>query len=125
MSAELVRHQLRDLLKPLLPAEWEIIPEQRVPEKLEKTTVIIKLTAFERLPAAPMGSLSNEFTVTVASKHMTDQGKAEDAVDDAVLELVTAIDELVTVAWSGAKKVLVAGKYIGWDIDLTMTTKKE
>lgn len=120
-----MRAQLKELLEPLIPDDWRIIPEQRVPEVIERVTVILKLLELVRLPEAPMSHLANSFTVTIASPYVVEQGKAEDQLDDAVRELITALDQMLTVSWSLARKVLVNEKNLGWDITLTMTTKKE
>jgi len=124
MSANTVRSDLADLLTPKLPADWKIIPNQTVPETLHTVTVVLKHYKLEKLPEAPQRHLSNSFTLTVASP-LTTIAKAEDDLDDAVLELVTTIDTLSSVDWTDATKVLVNDSYIGWDISLTVITQPE
>lgn len=119
-----VRTFLETELKPLLPAGWRIIPNQRIPETIDRVTVFFAVTRIESLPEAPLGSLKNYVTVTVASPHQ-DQVKAENALDANVLKLCTALDGHKSIRWTGADKVLVKDPYIGWDITVEITTEKE
>lgn len=118
-----VRDYIQAQITPLLPAGWRIIPNQTIPETLSVTTVVIKHMEMERLPAAPMGALRHQLVVTVVDPS-ADQVKAENRLDDSVLALVTAFDELPRVIWSGAKKVMV-NNYIGWDVSLSVDTAKK
>lgn len=119
-----VRDYLKAELTPLLPTGWKFIPNQRMPETISKTTVVLKHTQMERLAEAPLGQLRNTVILTVADPHQ-DQIRAENALDDSVLELVSAIDTLVPINWTAAQKVLVNDTYLGWDITLTVITNKE
>lgn len=120
-----VRTWLEGQLKPVLPASWRIIPNQRIPETIDRITVMLSFTRIERLPEAPIGSLKNYVTITVADPHQ-DLVKAENALDDAVNELCTALDGLSDqLLWTGASKVLVKDLYWGWDITVEIITEKE
>lgn len=124
MSSNLpVRAWLQQQLEPLLPAKWRIIPNQSMPQTIDRPTLIIKHLEMERLEEAPLGSLRHQITITVADPH-EDQVKAEDALDDEVLQLCTALDALSGLTWTGAKKVAVRDPYIGWDITLTVISTK-
>lgn len=127
MSSDIpVRDWLQEQLTPLLPPSWQIIPNQVMPQTLSRITVVIKHLEMERLAEAPLGSLRHQIILTVADPH-EDQVKAENALDDEVLKLCTALDSLDGLTWTGAKKVAVRDPYIGWDITLTVisTKKKE
>lgn len=119
-----VRQYLDGELTPLLPAGWTLIPNQRMPETISVTTVVLKLLKIEPLPEAPIGSLKNTVTITVADPH-TDQAKAEDALDESVLTLTTALDGHKNIIWKDADKVLVNDTYLGWDISVEVITEKE
>lgn len=123
MSAS-VRDYLDGELTPLLPATWKLIPNQRMPETIDGITVVLKHLKIERLPEAPIGSLKNSVTITVADPHQ-DQVTAEDALDDSVLTLITALDGHSNILWTGADKVLVNNTYLGWDITVEVNTEKE
>lgn len=94
-----------------------------MPQTIEGITVVLKHSQMERLAEAPQGSLRNTVVLTVVDPH-EDQTAAENALDDSVLELVTAIDTLPKINWTNAEKVLV-DPYLGWDITLTVITEKE
>ena len=123
MSAS-VRDYLEAQLKPLLPGTWTFIPNQTMPETISQTVVILKHGRIEKLPAAPIGHLLNTVTLTIVDPHV-DEVKAENALDDAVVELCSAIDGMDRINWSLAEKVTVKDPYIGWDITLTVITEKE
>lgn len=126
VSGETVRDYLTRTLKPLLPADWRFIPNQRMPETISVVTAVVKHTRIEPLAAAPIGNANNTVVLTVASPPNQDNVKAEIALDDAVIAVVTAVDGLDTVGWTLAEKVEVnKGKYLGWDITLTVITSKE
>jgi hypothetical protein len=119
-----VREWLQQKLTPLIPPEWAFIPNQKIPETISKVTVFLTLTEIEPLPEAPTGSLSNSVTLTVVSVH-EDQVKAENALDDHVLELCTALSGHAQIIWTNAKKVGDLGPYTGWDVSLKVITRKE
>lgn len=110
-------------LSPLLPATWKIIPFQKELSTFTAPVVILKQSAITRLPEAPEGAHVVEFTVTVASPHV-DREKAEDQLDDNVNALIHAIDTL-GIGWTRADKVAIDNTYIGWDINLSVTSTKE
>lgn len=119
-----VRQFLEDQLTPLLPTTWRIIPNQRIPETIDRTTVFFSLTRIESLAEAPIGSLKNYLTITVASPNK-DVVRAENALDKNVLTLCTALDTHERIRWNDAEKVLVKEAYWGWDIRVEIITEKE
>ena len=121
-----MRQLLADHLQPLIPDGWQLLPYQATITTINTKVVILKHNKITKLPEAPQGTLSNEFIVTVASPK-TEMESAESDLDDAVLELLTTLDSHVAVNWTEAQKVKLNDKtpYIGWDITLTIHTKKE
>jgi hypothetical protein len=120
-----LRDQLAAELKALLPAAWRFIPNQRMPQTISKVTAVLKLTRLEPLEEAPIGSLRSTIVLTVVSAHQDDV-KAELELDDAVIEAATALDGHAWISWTGAEKVAVNEKYLGWDVTLTaITSSKE
>ena len=117
-----LRGALAEHLVPLLPAGWKFIPNQRVPETLNQITVVLKYVSLERLQEAPKRHLSNRLILTIATP-LGDTALAENELDDAVIELTSALDENNRITWTKADKVLVNDRYLGWDISLTMTSQ--
>jgi hypothetical protein len=106
-----------------LPTAWHVIPEQRMPETIARITVVIKHRRIEKLPEAPIGHLRHEVTLTVADPH-TDVAAAEDALDEAVVELIGTLDGHPSISWSDAEKVAVNDTYFGWDLTLSVITNR-
>ena len=106
-----------------LPDDWTVIPEQRFPETIAKTTVVLQHTRIERMAEAPLGHLRNEVVLSVLDPH-TDIASAEDALDDAIVALLSAIDAHSTIAWTGAEKVIHREAYPAWNITLSVITSK-
>lgn len=125
MSGETPRELLEQHLTPLLPSDWAVLPYQANLSTIDRVVVVLKHNKITKLPEAPMGTLANEFTVTVASPK-TDMKLAEEDLDDAVLAVVTALDASLVLDWSEATKVKISDKtpYIGWDITVTLHTQK-
>lgn len=104
-----------------LPEEWLVIPEQRFPETISKTTVVLQHTRIERLPEAPMGSLRHTITLSVLDPH-TDIATAENDLDDALVTLISAIDSHSSISWSSAEKTMHEARYAGWNLTLNVIT---
>ncbi|MBH0054482.1 hypothetical protein I6E74_09925 [Salinibacterium sp. SWN139] len=124
MSDKSIREQLADAITPLLPSTWKIVPNQVGVETLSKVTVVIKHLQMSKFPEAPIGHLQHELTITIIDPH-TDQVRAENALDDSVLELVTALDSIPGLIIKLAKKVFTDETYLGWDVEITTFSRKE
>lgn len=108
-----------------LPDEWKQISEQRLPDVIDKETVVVKHTRIEKLPAAPIGHLQHEVVIGVFVPNR-DIAKAEDRLDKAVGELLAAIDGHSKIGWREAEKVVTPGnRYPGWELTLTVITTTE
>lgn len=119
-----VRVWLENTIKPLLPAGWRIKPNQVDPNTIDRVTVIFKFTEFVALSEAPVGHLQCEVVLTIIDPQ-SDLVKAENSLDDAVLELVTALDFAKGLRWTRAAKVLAYEKYLGWDITTQIISRKK
>lgn len=120
----LVRKALEAQLKPLLPRTWRIVPYQRNLDTIAHTTVMFKQTAIDKLPQAPQGVLIVDLTLTIIS-HFTDTVKAEDDLDDAVLELCLAMDANPHVIYGRADKVMFDDTHLAYDITIQTTARKD
>lgn len=118
-----VRDYIKTEVAPAFPAGWRFIPAQTIPSTITTTTVILKHLRMEPLPEAPVGHVTNTVILTVADPHTTVE-TAEEALDTAVVELLTALDGHSSITWSAADKVSVDG-WLGWDITLTVITSRK
>ncbi|HWL59293.1 MAG TPA: hypothetical protein VNQ48_00210 [Microbacteriaceae bacterium] len=125
MSSEPItdlRAWLREQLLEHVPAGWDITPG--LPEKLGKlsrTTVYLEYTTFDPTDLPP-GHVSAGVDLLVASR-LEDMTKGENDVDDAVLDLVLALDQIIdthpVLSWRGepaTKEQLGAGPNLCWRI---------
>lgn len=119
-----IRNWLAEQLAPLLPSGWKVAAGMGIPATIDRTWVAIKNLRIAPLAEAPTSHLNNFTTVTIASK-FTDQAKATDVVDDQVLELVMDLLTIEGLTFIDANKVLVNDTYIGWDISLSIISRKK
>lgn len=119
MSDESVRAYLVEQLE--LPDTWTVIPEQRFPETIAKTTVILQHLKIQRLPEAPIGNLRHEVTLSVIDPHQ-DIATAEDGLDDAIATLITSLDGHQSIGWTSAEKTMHRDTYAAWNLTLTVIT---
>lgn len=120
-----IRKQLYDQLTTYLPdRKYSLRPNNQALEQIAKPTILIKQLALRPAPAAPNGCLEAEVVVTLASPISSPQ-RAEDALDDDVLEILTALDEAGMSIWTEARKVVAEDKYLAYDINMTLTTINE
>ncbi|WP_157156259.1 hypothetical protein [Diaminobutyricimonas sp. LJ205] len=120
-----VRGYVAEELAPLLAKGYRVIPEQQLPDVFETPIVVIKHARIEKLPEAPLGHLRNEVVLGLFDPHK-DVAKAENALDDEVVELLTVIDKHSRIDWTDARKVMHPNQqYRGWDITLSVITGPE
>ncbi|MGN6272491.1 MAG: hypothetical protein ACTHMQ_05305 [Protaetiibacter sp.] len=108
---------MAETITPLVPDTWDVRDEQRLPQTLQTTTVVIAHQEFEPLEAAPLGTLWNLVTVTVATPY-TDESMGEDDVDDSVVDLAGAVMFNPSIRFERAEKVLADGTYFAWSLTL-------
>lgn len=111
-------------IKPLLPASWRYIPNQDTPATITVTTVVYKLLEIEPLPEAPIGANRNTIVLTVLSPN-EDDVKAENALDNEVIDLMTSLDGHAQISWSSAKKARdQKTDRLAWDITVSAITTR-
>jgi hypothetical protein len=122
MSGSL-RDRFTAAVKPLLPDGWRFIPNQSTPEKITVVTVVLKHLEISPLEQAPRDHLGSSLVLTVLSP-LGDDIKAENELDDAVLDLAHALQAVASwVRLDRAKKIRDATTdRLGWDLELTAIT---
>lgn len=127
MSAEnpTVREWLTAQLAPLLPKTWKWVDNERTVDVTETTTVQWKQRRIAPLAEAPLSHLGVDGTLTVSTPH-NDIERAEDVLDDAVLDLVAAIQAVQGIRFTEATKVALSEMGpLGYDLQLTVINKKK
>ena len=126
MSAEnpTVREWLTANLAPLLPAGFKWVDNERVVDVTEAVTAQWRQRRIAPLPEAPLSYLGVEGVLAISSPR-SDIERAEDDLDDAVLELVAAIQSLQGVRFTEATKVAADEQRLGYDLQITVITNKK
>ncbi|GAA2951589.1 hypothetical protein [Microbacterium schleiferi] len=125
MSSDSIREQVHALLTPIYPDGWTVNPYTvKGVDQLAKTTGYLEHTGIDPEPGAPIGCVRSTVILSVFS-HLTDYRKAEDRLDVPVMEFLTALDGLDTIAFTTAQKTTYKDTYLGWAITLTVLTEKE
>lgn len=111
------RSQLGTALAAALP-KFRIIPTERFPEKLTKTTIIVRHRDYTPAPNA-QGTLLAGLIVTIYT-HIVDIEKAENELDNALPDLLAALQSIPSITWSRASKVLHSDTYLGFDVEVSV-----
>ena len=98
-----VRAQLEADLKPHLPRGWRLIPYATNLDVIDQHTVMTLQESIERVPEAPIGAVKVDFKVIIIEPK-TDPKTAEDALDDAVTDLLLSLNKARQVHWSRAER---------------------
>lgn len=94
------REHIIGLVKPLLPKSWKLMPTG-LNDAPQQMTVELFLQKIERLPDSPQGYRLATYTLNIIAP-----GPSDDAIDDAVIDLVNAIDDVPNLQWEGAERGL-------------------
>lgn len=115
------RKELVALIQPVVDPDWKIVDSDRNVDEIDQTCLQLKQRTIDR--QGP-GLYAVGFLGTVSTPH-TDTQLAEDALDDAVLGLIYALDAITSLSVGTATKVEVASQRLGYDIELTLSTQPE
>lgn len=119
-----VRSDLAALLKPLLPKTWKIVPFAEDYTVGTHHVVMLVPQTITRAPEAPMGVLRHTYNVIVIEPK-TDPEKAEDSLDDAVGQLLHAIEVTPGIGFSEATRTVWNDSNPSWDISMSVYSQKE
>lgn len=99
-----LREFITDALKPLLPPSWTLIPYPRNIDVITKPVAMLKLQTVKRTEAAPQGARTLSYILTVIEPK-SDPKAGQDSLDDELIDLLNAIDQLNNVVWKTAERV--------------------
>lgn len=121
-----VRQDLIAQLKPLLPPKWKLIPYATNLDELSSTVVMISIQSIERSKEAPQSQRTYSSTLTILTPLQIGTERADDAIDDDVIDLLDAIDKLERVKWTKAERGLGNNaNNLGFDITLEVLYRKD
>ncbi|KXC05770.1 hypothetical protein [Microbacterium hominis] len=119
-----IRTELRDRLKPLLPATWRIIDNL---SQAVDTVVTVLYFEFTEVSSSVNGAALDRFTVApkfdlvVASAGAGD----EDGADADLVTLAHALQQCDDIYWDTAKKERLSNGAIAWRFPLTLLSTIE
>lgn len=122
MSRKSARKTLHDAIGPHLPG-YKLIPNQRGVDVPDHRFVQISIREMRPSPTAA-GFIEVEFVVTVVTPLTTPQ-KAEDDLDDAVADLLRAIDQIEWADWQTAEKVVYGSRHLAYDVRVVGLAPKQ
>jgi len=110
MPEIIARDYVADSLSKILPRRFVVEKFQRIPDVITKSTAILKQQRIGRSIVAgrviPGGRVA-EFTLTLAIPNR-DIARAETRLDDDVVTLLNAIDEIPNLRWTTAEKRILS-----------------
>lgn len=126
-----VRKVVIAALKPLLPPKWNVKEFNSLPDTIDRPSVVLVFDSYEKSAGAPRSRQRfATFVLTIVTPKML-PGVADDDLDDIVIELLNAIDDInvgkppskqIGLTWSTAKQGVAAGRP-GFDITLRVSVK--
>lgn len=113
------RQQLIDILTPIVPDSWALIPYEDDVDEVATLTLMVRQRGFTKPPAAPVsGKYLTSYILTLIAPG-TDFKGAEDDLDDAVATLLIALDGVNKTWWEKADKVIAVNR-LAYDITLNL-----
>lgn len=113
-------------LKPLLPKKWKLIPFTTNLDDLSTTVVMVSIQSIERSAQAPQSHRTYSSTLTILTPFAVGTERADDSIDDDVIDLLDAIDKLDAIKWTKAERGLGNNSNnLGFDITLEVLYRKE
>lgn len=117
-----LRQFVMDALAPLLPKKWKFVPVPRNLDTIDVPTLVLSLQSISRTASAPLGSRDVEYTLTIIEPK-TDPLVAHMALDDLIVDLLGAIDDLPDLVWRTATAVTYGDTATNFAFDITLTTQ--
>lgn len=119
-----IRKQLITKLRVAFPSkEWRFVDDERSIDRLTLPGIILSQRTLRRSPAAPIGAHVVSFIMTVIDPN-ADISKAENSLDDRLDTALHVLDGTHNLNWTEARKVVWQDRYLAYDIDLEVTSKK-
>lgn len=118
------RTDVADLLRAALPAEWIVYDHARGPDNLEPDRPVVMVAAGRVRPGPALSLRANELRLWLVEAS-TDPGQADDALDDALVLVLAALDELHLAEWTEAERGTYSDAFPAYLITLNVNTTKE
>lgn len=111
-------------LAPLLPKTWKLVSTDRNLDVINRITVVLKLQEISRTAAAPRGALTSSWVATIITPKTLPEA-AERDLDEAIIDLLLALDGIPQIRWTTASRVLWNAEHQAFDITLESFNAKD
>lgn len=119
------RQYFTNEIQPLLSAEWSVRPYVDSLDNLDRLTVLLKITELEKATGVPSGSYLTTADVILIAPQAGNIVASEDALDEALLELLPALDS-AHVRWTKASKATFTDlQALGYSIAVQFVTSAD
>ena len=119
------RQFFSDNISPLLPETWRIEPYVDSLDILDRMTVLLKITDLEKATGVPNGSYLTTADVILIAPQAGNIVASEDALDEALLELLPVLDS-THIRWTKASKATFTDlQALGYSIAVQFVTSAD
>ncbi|GAB3608589.1 hypothetical protein GCM10027414_07140 [Humibacter ginsengiterrae] len=119
------RQYFIDEITPLLPTDWRVDPFVDTLDNMDRMTVLLKITDLEKAIGVPNGSYLTTADVILIAPQSGNIVTSEDALDEALLTLLPALDS-AHVRWTKASKATFTDlQALGYSIAVQFVTSAD
>lgn len=112
------REQITEVVAPLLPTAWKLVPYIDSFDQLSQVTVMLHASRIEPHPVTSASAFQLTFEATVADPQK-DASRVWDALDDEVMELIAALDAVDSLGFVSAEPLAI-GNAFAWNVTFTV-----
>lgn len=103
-----------------LPSSWVVVDDERALNVISKPTVIVSVRSLTPSDFAPLHNMTVNVALLLLSPH-TDASKAEDQLDELLVTVLEAFQNMRGLTWVEASKIVHMDRYMGWEITTEAT----
>lgn len=123
MGTELVdlHKAVTDQIKAIAPKRWVFLSYGEAIESIKAPTVQLVLAQYKRHPQSGINPHMRQVVYALNLMEPTQAiGKSDEALDDELIDLLAAIDQIEGLDWESADlKTDPSGQYLSYEISLT------
>lgn len=103
--------------------DWSISPDPGLPETVNQTVVVIEPGEITRVDGGRAVDTTLDAHLIVPAR--ADRSKREDRLEDALDDLIAAIEAIPALTWTTARRTTLADTYHAYTIALAIRMGKE
>lgn len=118
------RIHVAEIMREAFPA-WRVIDNYERPDVLDRLTLLVSVTEIARERSAPIGAYDSTVTLTLVSPIAVNHPAAAAELEDALPDLLDAIETHLGSAWEPAKFGAYNDTYIAWEVPVHVILTRE